>query len=298
MKRSLLILVCFIIVFGIYYKYKQSYKTPKVIIDEDENIEYFSHTSSDNYDDSKFFIYNYLENHSIRIEILKPQVKVFVEILGSQSKQSISMNKAKRMLCEGAVLKVYTRSSRTPVEIARLEDEYYRGLTMNDTLQTRSWVPYTTIRINKGGLRSLKIGMMTSVWRAGNAINTNQQVSSGGVSGVPSIKIHNISETDLYLNHNIHVPPKSVLYYRGEHNLGISLGLELEDRSPGSSYKLFRLTKPITDLYYGVSSDVNLGLYSGLTYAAVDVERSNVDIDWDDYDVSASGIYTLEDGWV
>ena len=226
-----------------------------------------------------FYIYNYLTNHTIRVEIAENDSEntpfVLADGVAPGERYGITKDQSLKAFTEGGLVKVYTR--RVTAEGESTED----------------WELYTTLRINIDGIKSLRIGMVTTLWKAGDPGHTVQQAGSGGVQGMPHIRIHNLAEVPLSLNYNIRIPPKETLHYRGEHALGVRLGLILKDNN--GMYPTTQINKPVTDLYYGVISDIAQGLYGGLSYTPHGIGTN--DIQWDDADVSASGIYLLEDGW-
>lgn len=225
-----------------------------------------------------FYIYNYLKNHEIRIEIVKNKdgnnPYVLVDRVTPGERYGITKRQSLRAFAENSLTKVYSR-------------EVVNGEPVGD------WKLYTTLRVNLGGIKSLRIGMVTTEWSAGDAGHSVQQAGTGSVQGMPHIRIHNLAEVPLSLNHNIYVAPKESVHYRGEHAMGVSLGLILRDND--GYYPVTQINKPVTDVYFGSSSDISQGTYGGLSYTPHGIE--NNEVQWDGDEVSKSGIYLLEDGW-
>jgi hypothetical protein len=145
---------------------------------------------------------------------------------------------------------------------------------------------FNTLIVRKS-VSDLHIGMITTRWTAGDPGQDQQRTIS--TQGVPFIRIHNTTNSILCLNYNICVQPQSVLRYTGEHKAGVALGLYLKDQS--GLYPEVQINKPVTDIYYGVSSPIKQPFYGNVSYT------SDPDFWWDDQNAGNYGMYQLEDGF-
>ena len=130
----------------------------------------------------------------------------------------------------------------------------------------------TKYKINKP-VGAIHIGQITTRF-SGGTWDDQMVVSSNAVQGRPYIRIHNPTMLPLRLNNNILVEPNSVFFYTGRHHFGVPLGLVLKDVD--ALYPRIQLTKPITDIYYGIVSDTPQPLYGGWQKVwSTDVDYSN-----------------------
>lgn len=137
-----------------------------------------------------------------------------------------------------------------------------------------------------GLIREFHVGMVTSRYRAGDSGQDLQKAQAGNVDGMPYVYIHNNTDQPLRLNYNIIIAPHDSLRYRGEYAYGVALGTRLKDQS--GVFKDFRILSPMTDIYYGINSDLLQAKAGGLTYSPKGV--------FNDAD-NNPGLSLFEDGW-
>lgn len=126
-------------------------------------------------------------------------------------------------------------------------------------------------------VNEIHIGQVTT--RFVGATWDDQIVTSN--QGMRWIKIHNMLKIPLHLNYNIVVPPLSSYTYRGRHHFGVPMGMIFKDRD--NIYSTVTITKPITDIYYGLVSDLPQELWGGWA--------------WGDYDFTPGDFqYLFQDG--
>lgn len=81
--------------------------------------------------------------------------------------------------------------------------------------------------------------------------------------GVGKLVLHNMSKAPIVINELLIESGKTETYYGPDH-LGVALGQELIDLS--GAFPTFVLKNAATDVYYGVSSDINRPQFSGYQY--------------------------------
>lgn len=81
------------------------------------------------------------------------------------------------------------------------------------------------------------------------------------VQGLPWIDIHNLTNFTLNLNGNICIKPNQVYTYLGRDHYGVAMGTIFKDLD--GFYKNFQILQPITDIYYGVTSNKKEQEYQG-----------------------------------
>ncbi len=141
---------------------------------------------------------------------------------------------------------VFTPGSLVEISISNME-------TPDD------YIFLTKYKINKP-ISAIHIGQITTRF-SGCTWDDQFVVSSNAVQGRPYIRIHNPTMIPLRLNNNIRVDPNSTFFYSGRHHFGVPLGLVLKDVD--GLYPRIQLTKPITDIYYGIVSDTPQPIYGG-----------------------------------
>jgi len=103
---------------------------------------------------------------------------------------------------------------------------------------------------------SLHIGQITTRFEQdGGHFRVNS------LQGRASVKIFNLSKKELRINENIRVAPRTTFTYRGRHNMGIPLGLKLSDKE--GLYPTLVIDKPVTAIYYGITTDKHVPFYGG-----------------------------------
>jgi hypothetical protein len=110
-------------------------------------------------------------------------------------------------------------------------------------------------------LNSLHIGQIST--RAINTALTNRPTNSQGLG---AILIHNVSNVAIHIN-DFTVAPHSTFRWRGPMKYGIPLGTYFVDNSPVKLYPTWQLIRPVTDIYYGLTSHIKQELYGGYDFA-------------------------------
>ncbi len=163
---------------------------------------------------------------------------------------TVSAEKAARLFAPGSFVEIFISNIQTP----------------ND------YVFLTKYIINKP-ISEIHVGQITTRF-SGGTWDDQMVVASNAVQGRPYIRIHNPTMIPLRLNNNILVEPNSVFFYTGRHHFGVPLGLVLKD--VGGLYPRLQLTKPITDIYYGIVSDTPQPIYGGWQKVwTTDIDYSN-----------------------
>nr|QBK86732.1 MAG: hypothetical protein LCMAC103_00610 [Marseillevirus LCMAC103] len=170
---------------------------------------------------------------------------------------------------------MHGRKHRVPPRAARTE--FAPGALVRVSLVEKADpdnpLPLATYRLNEA-VRDLHVGQVTSRFEGGTW-DDQMVVASAAVQGRPWIHIHNLTSLPLQLNENIFVPPKTRFTYKGRHHFGVPLGLTLRD--PQRRYRPFRVTKPVTDIYYGVVSPSVQPLFGGWQH------EFTTEVDFGDY---------------
>ncbi len=140
-------------------------------------------------------------------------------------------------------------------------------------LSNNQSVRLATYRL-KRSLAELHIGQITTRF-SGGTWDDQMVVSSNAVQGRPYIRIHNATNLPLRLNNNILVKPNEMTRYSGRHHFGVPLGLVLTDID--RRYRQIQITKPVTDVYYGIISEAPQPLYGGWqkVFSTADVDYSS-----------------------
>lgn len=129
------------------------------------------------------------------------------------------------------------------------------GNSLNVYVNGLPFIEYTLIKCNK----ALHIGGITSRWvgadQDSNIIPANAQ------QGRPYIRIHNFTSCELNLNEEFIIPPTSTRHFKGRDHLGVRLGTVLVDN--GGNFGKWKMMVPITDVYFGVISEVEQPGYGG-----------------------------------
>lgn len=96
----------------------------------------------------------------------------------------------------------------------------------------------------------------------GQVIAKDQVMSSAYFVWIdmPQITIHNLTGRCLGFNGHIVVPARTSITYTGREQDGIQLGFVL--KNDDGIYQDFKITKKITDVYYGVISDEQIPAFT------------------------------------
>ena len=192
-----------------------------------------------------FKIFNYYPTKHIKLVSGKWSKQI---LYGSI--ETLPIKKAAQLFTPGATVEIFVSNIPTP----------------ND------YIFLTKYKINKP-IAAIHIGQITTRF-SGGTWDDQMVVASNAVQGRPYIRIHNPTMIPLRLNNNILVKPNSVFFYTGRHHFGVPLGLVLKDVD--ALYPRLQLTKPITDIYYGIVSDTPQPIYGGWQKVwTTDIDYSN-----------------------
>ena len=103
----------------------------------------------------------------------------------------------------------------------------------------------------------------------------DDQTTNVPVNGLKKVRIHNHTNLPLFLNENIKVLPQNQIKYTGRNHFGVPLGTLLIDRK--GIFPIFRIEREITDIFYGIVSDLEQPLYGGFQTHFTDDPTNNWD---------------------
>ena len=208
-----------------------------------------------------FKIFNYYPTKPIKLTSGKWSKKI-----GYGSIETVPAKKAAELFAPGSFVEIFL-SSAGGERATRVSGSPERGGAAHD-----DYVFLTKYKINHP-VSEIHIGQITTRF-SGGTWDDQMVVASNAVQGRPYIRIHNPTMIPLRLNNNILVEPNSVLFYTGRHHFGVPLGLVLKDVD--GLYPRLQLTKPITDIYYGIVSDTPQPIYGGWQKVwTTDIDYSN-----------------------
>lgn len=118
---------------------------------------------------------------------------------------------------------------------------------------------YQRIVVNKSGFRAIHVGQVTTRYEQGR--NDLNQPTANAVQGLGWVHLHNQTDLPLLLNGGISVPPHAMFRYRGTYAYGVPLGSKFTDSD--GLHDAIRLDKPVTDVYYGFTSDLQQARFGG-----------------------------------
>ena len=191
-----------------------------------------------------FKIINYYPTKHIKLTSGKWSKKI-----NNKSVETVPAQKATMLFSPGSFVEIFIRNKQTP------------GYTF-----------LTKYRINRP-ISEIHVGQVTTRLSGGMG-NQGLIGASSAVQGHPFLNIHNPTMVPLRLNNNILVKPNSILAYTGRYHSGVPLGLVLKDVD--GLYPRLQLTKPVTDIYYGIVSDTPQPIYGGWQKIwTTDVDYSN-----------------------
>ena len=179
-----------------------------------------------------FKIFNYYPTTHIKLTSGKWSKKI-----SNRNTATVPVKKAAKLFAPGSFVEIFISSMQTP----------------ND------YVFLTKYKITKP-ISEIHVGQVTTRL-SGGTWDDQMVVASNAVQGRPYIRIHNPTMVPLRLNNNILVEPNTIFFYTGRHHFGVPLGLVLKDVD--GLYPRLQLTKPITDIYYGIVSDTPQPIYGG-----------------------------------
>ena len=116
---------------------------------------------------------------------------------------------------------------------------------------------------------TLHLGMVTTRWIGSNTDYTIGKQGGNAVQGVPWLRMHNETSTPLYINENIKISPGGTLRYTGRDHFGVRLGTVFTSLLFGE----FVFSVPATDIYFGVTSDVEQPIFGGFQFS-IDLQHT------------------------
>lgn len=212
---------------------------------------------------TSFDICNYLLK-PVRVDV-KPfnkPVQTFAPRIRARGKMQFSRELADKYFLKGSVVVVYILGEKKMQKFSTYTLDIPEGTSIN----------------------KLHIGMITSRWVGADSDMNIGKPGLNAVQGLPWIKIHNMSDVPLSLNHNIDISPNGTLRYTGRDHFGVRLGTVFDDQD--GIYPRFIWTIPATDVYYGVVSDLQQPLFGGHQLSP------------EFLDAADEPHYLLENGWV
>lgn len=124
--------------------------------------------------------------------------------------------------------------------------------------------------------REVHLGQVTSrivepSYESSRLVSTGQETAPGGM---PWVVIHNVTEVPLLLSNLVEVPPHDTYRYLGRHHRGVALGTIFEDDR--GVFPTFISKVPCTDIYYGVTSDLEQAPYGGVVQGTFDDQQTGI----------------------
>lgn len=114
---------------------------------------------------------------------------------------------------------------------------------------------------NKKAIRAIHVGLNSSHY---DIAISSEPVKSPLGTALTRLRIVNTSPRTLRLNENIVILPHQSFMYLGEYENGIPIGMSFKDQD--GILKDFVVDRPISDLFMGLLSDIDLPLYSGAKF--------------------------------
>ncbi len=228
------------ILMALIFSFMLSPRTPP--IDTDENV--FSPSSNEvAISGNDFHIHNYLKVPiHIKVELPNKELLTLIDKIQPSSKRGVKISTVLKYLRKDTIIKVYVHQEGN--------GKYGIIPLSNHSLD----VP------EDGTIKRLHIGMVTSRW-IGSDHDQRYIPGLNAVQGRPWIKIHNLTDKILTLNENIRISPGGTLRYAGRDHFGVRIGTIFSDSDgifPDFNFKI-----PATDVYYGVTSDIQQSLFGG-----------------------------------
>jgi len=196
----------------------------------------------------EFYIYNYL-NKSIRVEVsVQKKNGKYVEpftlaTIHPKKRKGFLMKDIEKYLIRGSRFRVYVYDQLRPGLGEKLFSTYEMEVPEGKTIKV------------------LHVGMITSKWVGSDSDYTIGQPGLNAVQGLPWIKMHNMTDMPIALNNNINISANGTLRYSGRDAFGVRLGTIFKDQD--GIFQDFIFTVPATDVYYGVTSDIQQPLFGG-----------------------------------
>ncbi len=155
--------------------------------------------------------------------------------------------------------------------------EYFKEGNFILTYLTKDGSLYSIYKVHKSGIKNLHVGMVTSRF-LGSVLPDISKSGNAQTGGRSWIRIHNFSKQLLCFNDGIFVKPGKSKRYAGRYEIGIPLGFFLRDCT--GKYDMFVMEQPCTDIYYGISSDLNQPTFGGLQYGEEFNDRTDQNFVW------------------
>lgn len=211
-----------------------------------------------------FIITNHLLQ-AIRVESLNinnlNDSKILIDRVEPKSKHGISHKKVLELIRQNRKLRVYLLKDDGECLYA----DYDLDLCPDKTI------------------KALHIGMITSRY-VGAGHDDNWKPAANAVQGRPFVKLHNMTYSPILLNEHIIIPALGVIKYHGRDAFGVRVGTIFEDSN--RNHQTFKMKRPATDIYFGVTSDLIQPLFGGW----------QIDSEFDDE--ADEPYYLLEAGWM
>ena len=202
--------------------------------------------SREYYSPANFQVFNYLPNHSLRIDVLDQdsgdQV-VVADVVKPLKTRGIPKETIERYFKPGNVIRIYISEGS---ETAECSSQHYTDHILDMSCYER--------------IKNLHVGMVTTrfIGKSTDGLRMTT-VADNAIQGHAWLMIHNLTEIPLRLNDDIVVAPHSTERYLGYLHQGVTLGTIFKDQD--GIYPDFQYLHPDSDLYYGVVSDLRQPLY-------------------------------------
>ena len=191
---------------------------------------------------ANFHVFNYLPNHSLRVEVLNPdsgKSVVLVDGVQPLKTKGITKDKVEAHLHQGNIIRIYITDSEGVCK-------HYTDHVIDNACDQR--------------IKNLHVGMITTrfIGKSTDGLRMST-LADNAIQGHSWLLIHNLTELPIRLNDDIVVAPHSTERYLGYLHQGVTLGMIFKDQD--NIYPDFQYLNPHTDLYYGVVSDLRQPLY-------------------------------------
>jgi hypothetical protein len=208
---------------------------------------------------SSFKVYNYLRV-PIRVaaRITTSQTPIPLTDVSPRGTSFVPRKLIDSYFKDGTQIRIYTL--QTTGDGAKIQGEAKTDLYAISELDTAA---LKRDGVKTGTIKALHIGQTTSRVLAGKQ-NSGLVTSSNAVQGVPYVDIHNLTDQQLCLTTGVSaltIPPHGFVRYKGGDHFGVNLGTIFYDTA--HKYVPFQILQPITDLYYGLISDLQNPLFGG-----------------------------------
>ncbi len=193
----------------------------------------------------QFALYNYLKK-SVKVEVIKTSIgtikPILITTIAPRKSKTVNLSIVERYLVAGNVFRIMVYDEFDPSFVEKEFSVYGLNIPPDEMI------------------KELHIGMMVSKW-VGATNDYNVGRNGTAVQGVPWLRMHNLTSMQLAFNENINITPEGVLRYTGRQFMGVALGTLFKDQE--DIFPDFVMNIPATDLYIGVTSDLQQGLYGG-----------------------------------